>query len=311
MLSKFTLTQIIYLAFGTGMDLEWMHERQVRIGKYFAPHLALSMFFGPLVKYIPGTPSWKCTQTKAEIENYMYKFIDRIQKEEGDIDDQPQNLVKAMLKNGQVSPREIVDEATTFLFAGFDTTATTLAFALWYLSTHTDTMRWLQEEIDEVFGAPETARGFKPEDLPLLKRTRAIINETLRLRPPANSISRTCDRDVKVGDYIVPAGSCIEVRIFMTQRDPKYWKEPNSFIPQRWMDEKTERHPFSFVPFSAGSRNCIGKNFAMQEAIIALSMLMSRFTVEMDESRGCEIKAAGVNAPHCWLKFHDRAHIES
>lgn len=291
------------------MDLEWMHEKQVGIGKHFAPHLALSMLFGPLIKYVPFTPSWKCTQTKAEIEKYMYQFIEKIQRT--DDGETPQNLVKAMLKNGQVSPREIVDEATTFLFAGFDTTSTTLAFALWYLATHPDTMQWLQEEVDQVFGSTEAARAFKPEDLPLLKRTRAVINETLRLRPPANSISRTCDRDVKVGSYVVPAGSCIELRIFMTQRDPKYWKEPNAFIPQRWMEENAERHPFSFVPFSAGSRNCIGKNFAMQEAMIALSMLMSRFTVEMDEARGCEIKAAGVNAPHCWLKFHERAKVES
>jgi enediyne biosynthesis protein E7 len=145
------------------------------------------------------------------------------------------------------------------------------------------------------------------EDLTSFKRVRAIINETLRLRPPAWTVPRWTDKDVKIGQYDVPANTIVEVNLTIIHRNPKYWKNPNDFIPRRWTDEEeTSRHPFAFVPFSAGARNCVGKNFAIQEMIIALSIVLSHFTIELDPARPMRAKGNPVPLPDCYVKFHPR-----
>eukprot|EP01122_Echinamoeba_exundans_P015044 TRINITY_DN6984_c0_g1_i1.p1 TRINITY_DN6984_c0_g1~~TRINITY_DN6984_c0_g1_i1.p1 ORF type:complete len:511 (-),score=79.61 TRINITY_DN6984_c0_g1_i1:127-1659(-) len=309
-LSKFTLSQIVYLAFGSNIDLDWMHRRQLKLGELFLPHMRNLTLFGPLVQYIPFTSSWELLKTRREVESYMGHIIDLVQQDlnKSDNDESSTNLIKTLLKDGRVTKQEIVAEAATFLFAGFDTTAVTLGFCLAYLATNSRWFSWIQEEVDEILGVGDRAREPNADDLPKLKRTRAVINEALRLRPPAPQLSRTPPRDVKLGGYDIPAGTNIQSSIFMVQRSPKLWKNPNEFDPSRWVDkdENQMQHPYAFIPFSAGLRNCIGKNFAIQEAIIGLSMILSKFTVELDPARPMKVQGTPVAMPFAWIKFFER-----
>jgi cytochrome P450 len=329
-LSKFTLSQIVYVAFGSNIDLDWMHRRQLKLGELFLPHMRNLTLFGPLIQYIPFTSSWELLKTRREVESYMGHVIDLVQKDldKPDSDESSTNLIKTLLKeygpryvqpppnnpphdcfscSGRVTKQEIVSEASTFLFAGFDTTAVTLGFCLAYLATNPRWISWLQEEIDQILGAGDHAKEPSADDLSKLKRTRAVINESLRLRPPAPQLSRT-PRDVKLGEYEIPAGTNIQSSIFMVQRNPKLWKNPNVFDPSRWVekDENQMQHPYAFIPFSAGLRNCIGKNFAIQEAIIGLSMIMSKFNVELDPARPMKVQGTPVAMPFAWIKFIER-----
>ena len=153
----------------------------------------------------------------------------------------------------------------------------TLSWALYYLAHDPDALKWVQDEVDNVLGGPKSYRPPTMEDLPSFKRVRAIINETLRLRPPAWTVPRWTDNDVKIGEYEVPANTIVEVNLTIIHRNPKYWKNPNDFIPRRWTEEEeTSRHPFAFVPFSAEARNCVGKNFAIQEMVIALHIVTGK-----------------------------------
>jgi enediyne biosynthesis protein E7 len=127
------------------------------------------------------------------------------------------------------------------------------------------------------------------------------------LHPPAWTLPRRVATETKLGPYTVPANAIVQVDIGVMHRNPKYWKRPNEFYPQRWMEEEeTSRHPFAYAPFSAGLRNCIGKNFAIQEMVIALSIIVSHFRLELDPAQPMIPKRNPLPFPYCFAKFHDR-----
>lgn len=160
------------------------------------------------------------------------------------------------------------------LFAGFDTTATTMTWLLYYIAKDPDALRWVQQELDSVFGVGLSKREPTIEDLTNLKRTRAVINETLRLRPPLTTASRITTRETQLGPHRIPAHTIVNCNIFLVHRNEKYWARPNEFDPRRWEENAADdadealsteaavdakkRHAFAFVPFAAGARNCIG-----------------------------------------------------
>jgi cytochrome P450 len=328
-LSRFTMSQIVWLAFGGTMDIDWLHERQLEIGHGWTKYAALHTFFGDLVQYVPFTPAWRIVQLRRETEGAIYNVIKQLRQEgnpENEAHGHAQNLIATMLKaknpkTGKlVTDREIVEEACTMLFAGYDTTSTTMSWALYYVSKDPETLRWVQEELDSVLGFGASARDVTMEDLPNLKRTRAFINETLRLRPPLLTASRFTTHATKLGKYDIPAETIVNANIFLVHRNPKYWDDPHTFNPRRWdsnasddadaastekHDEK-RRHPFAFVPFAAGARNCIGKNFALQEMIIAMALVLSKFNVEYDPTKPFSVFGSPVPTPDVYLKFHPR-----
>jgi cytochrome P450 len=137
-LSKFTLAQIVYLAFGGAMDIDWMHERQCAIGELYTKYLGQRVFFGPAVRFVPFTPGWKLYTYRREVENMMRNIIvqarrDGASQKKSDTDmTEGVNLINTMINakdpatGKPVSDQEIVEECCTVLFAGFDTTAGTL-----------------------------------------------------------------------------------------------------------------------------------------------------------------------------------------
>lgn len=263
-ISKYTMSEIVYLAFGGAMDVDWLHERQTKIGEVYLGYVAMCMFVGSWVRFIPFTSAWKTTTYRREVEDMIRSIVQDARKS-ADSGTEEVNLIKTMVAAKDpmtglpLTDDEIIAECTTFLFAGFDTTALTLSWALYHLSLNPDTMRWLQTEVDDTLGAPKSARNPTIDDIPNLKRVRAVINETLRLHPPAWTLPRWTSEEVKLGTHVVPANTIIEVNLSVIHRNPKYWKKPNEFYPQRWIEEEdASRHPYAFAPFSAGIRNCIG-----------------------------------------------------
>lgn len=275
-LSRFTLSQIVWLAFGGTIDIDWMHKRQVQIGHDWSKYAAMHAIFGNLVQWIPFSPAWRCMSLRREVENAVYDVLKQIRAEGSapEANGHAQNLLSVMInatdpKTGRaVTDKEIVEEASTLLFAGFDTTSTTMSWALYYMSRDPDSMRWAQQELDEILGYGSGAREPTMEDIPKLKRTRAILNESLRLRPPVGAAGRLVTRDAKVAGYDVPADTVLSCNVLLAQRNPKYWDAPHDFKPQRWEEDdsddadaagaeghKKKRHPFAFIPFFAGARN--------------------------------------------------------
>jgi cytochrome P450 len=172
--------------------------------------------------------------------------------------------------------QQIRDEALVFLLAGHETTSTALTFALQLLGRHRDEQERVAEEVADVLGGrPPTI-----EELPAMKRTTMVLKEAMRLYPPAYAFSRLAERDDQIGGYRIPAGSFVLVSQWATHRHPRIWPEPEEFRPERFTAEAEAARPrYAYFPFGAGPRACIGSHFAIQEAQIALAVILQRYRI--------------------------------
>ncbi|HEU4533563.1 MAG TPA: cytochrome P450, partial [Polyangiaceae bacterium] len=182
----------------------------------------------------------------------------------------------------RLDEREVRDELVTFLLAGHETTSNTLAWALYLLSQSPAAEARLCAELDEALGG----RPPRADDLARLPYTEQVVKEALRLYPPAFALARRAERDTRIGDYDVPAGSEVMAWVYFTHRDLEAFPEPEAFRPERFEPAAEARLPRgAYVPFGAGPRACIGRAFAMSEAVAALACLYQRFTFEYVGSR--------------------------
>jgi cytochrome P450 len=122
-------------------------------------------------------------------------------------------------------------------------------------------------------------------DLPSLPYLTAVIKETMRLYPPAWIIGRRALRRDQIGDTEIPPDSVVAISPYVLHRHPRYWPEPETFDPRRFMDENGERTrtPYSYIPFGAGPRSCIGANFALAEAPLIVGLLMQRYAMSLPD----------------------------
>jgi cytochrome P450 len=165
------------------------------------------------------------------------------------------------------------DEALTIYLAGFETTANAMTWALHLLALNPEKQSKMAEEVQGVL------KGRSPvsEDMPHLKYTRAVMAEAMRLFPPAWVIGRVLLKDFQFGAYTLPKDAEVWMSQYVMHRDPRYWKNPDEFIPERWLEADFSPSRFVYFPFSAGSRNCIGEQFAWLESMVVLANAVRRF----------------------------------
>ena len=168
---------------------------------------------------------------------------------------------------------QLRDEVMTLLLAGHETTAVALTWAFYLLSQHPAGVQRLAAELDEVLGGETPTVA----PLPPLDYTRMVIEETMRLYPPAYGIARWGNQADQVGGFDIPANAVITLMPYLTHRHPAFWPEPEKFDPERFTAERVAERPrFAYLPFGGGPRQCIGNNFAMTEAILLLATIMQR-----------------------------------
>ncbi|MDX1892501.1 cytochrome P450 [Mycolicibacterium sp. 050158] len=169
-----------------------------------------------------------------------------------------------------LSDRDICNDLLIFMLAGHDTTATALTYALWALGHHPELQRRVAAEVAEIGD-----RELTPADVPRLRYTRQVLDESLRLCPPAAGVGRLALRDFAVGGYRVRKGSIVAVGIQAVHRDPGLWPDPMVFDPERFAPGAgATRKRWQFVPFSGGPRSCIGEHFALLETTLALATIV-------------------------------------
>jgi cytochrome P450 len=180
----------------------------------------------------------------------------------------------------QMNSAELRDNLLTFIVAGHETTALTLAWALYLCAFDQDVQEKLYEEVSEVLGG----RIAGPEDIGKLPYTEQVIKETLRLYPPASFISRTAQADDELCGREIRKKDTVMLPIYALQRNKELWPEPDTFKPERFA--KGAKHDrFAWLPFGDGPRVCIGAHFAMVEAQIILASLISRYRFEPIEGK--------------------------
>ena len=169
-------------------------------------------------------------------------------------------------------------EVTTFLLAGQETTSLALTWTWYLLSQHAGAQRRLEEEIDAVLN------GRPPEgaDLANLPYTRMVIDEALRLYPPAWGFSRQALGDDELGGFHLPRGWLAFVVPYVLHRLPAFWQDPDVFDPDRFIPERSADRPkFVYIPFGAGPRQCIGNHFALIEAQLIVATLAQRYRLQL------------------------------
>jgi len=194
-------------------------------------------------------------------------------------------LIQAQKENG-LSDVDIRQETDTFMFGGHDTTAANLGFTLFLLGSHPEIQAKVQAELDEIFG-DDRNRPVSTTDFPQMKYMENCLKESLRLYPSAPMITRRLRSDLKLDDGVtLPAGVSVISAIYNLHRDAKHFPNPEEFNPDRWSQENSAgntRHPYSYIPFSAGPRNCIGQKFAMMEEKVIIANLLRNFKLTSKE----------------------------
>lgn len=185
-------------------------------------------------------------------------------------------LLVAAADAGQLSARQVRNELVTMIVAGHETVATSMAWTLGLLATHVGVQQRLHQELDEVVGQ----RPVGPADALKLPWVAAVVRESLRLYPPAWVMSRRAVRDVAVGGQSIPQGTIMVVSPWVTHRRDEVFNVPERFDPQRFMDRLSAVQRAAYMPFGAGKRMCIGKDFALTEQVVMVAELLRQHRVE-------------------------------
>ena len=215
------------------------------------------------------------------------------------------DLLMAAAADGGVSNRQLRDQVITFIGAGVETAAQALSWVWYLLACHADASDHLKAELDAVLGVTSP----EPADLPRLAYTRMVLDEAMRLYPPAAVIPRQANAADNIGGIMIGKNARVLVSPYVTHRHEAFWADPAAFRPERFAPEReAARHRFAYLPFGAGPRACIGQHFALMEMHLALATLAQRYTLHLVP--GCAVVAEMTTTlgPRggLWMTVHER-----
>ncbi len=195
--------------------------------------------------------------------------------------------------------QQAIDELKQYLWAGTETTALTLAWALYLVSKHPESAERIRREGEDVCGGREPTAA----DYGALVYTRAVIQETMRLYPPIWGLIRVASQADTIGGKEIKPGDRVVLFAYGAHHNPKFWDEPEEFRPERWTDKAKKQVKYSYIPFGAGKRSCIGGAMSQVENTLALSILLRRFRPEYVGPETAGISATVTLTPKGGLKF--------
>jgi len=221
----------------------------------------------------------KFESAKARLDELIYRLI-KDRRRSGDRGDLLSMLILAQDDDdgGQMSDLQLRDEAMTIFMTGHETTAVTLAWTFYLLSQNPEAEAKLHAELDKVL----SGRLPTMSDVALLPYTEMVLNEAMRLYPPAWALQRTALVDSEIGGYVIPRGSQVLMSQYVMHHDARYFPDPERFDPERWAPALRDARPqFSYFPFGGGLRRCIGDAFAMMEATLLLTQLAQKWRMRL------------------------------
>ena len=239
--------------------------------------------FGELLEKLPIPTTLRFRRGRERLDATIYRLIAERRASGEDRGDLLSMLLLAQDSEGDgagMSDRQLRDEAMTLLLAGHETTANLLTWTWYLLSQHPDVEAALHAEVDAV-----PAEQLGADDLARLPFTRAVLTESMRLFPPAWIIGRRAMEPYRIGDHELPARTIVLTSQWVVHRDPRWWPEADRFLPARWMPGGSAldatRPKFSYFPFGAGTRVCIGEQFALLEGTLALATMARRWRLRL------------------------------
>lgn len=213
-------------------------------------------------------------------------------------------LIAASADEGR-GDQQMRDQIITFIGAGVETAAQALSWAWYVLARHAEAVDRVHAELDAVLGDADP----EPADLPRLSCTRMVLDEVLRLYPPAAVIPRQANAADRIGGFRVARNTRVLLSPYVTHRHEDFWADPTRFNPERFAPgQEAIRHRFAYLPFGAGPRVCIGLHFALMEMHLALATLARRYTLRLVPGRAVVPELTTTLGPRggLWMTVHER-----
>jgi cytochrome P450 len=251
----------------------------------------------------PGSPWSKMVRSRDVLDEIVFGEIKRRRYHpDPDRRDILSLLVGARGEAGEeFSDREIRDQVMTLMFAGHDTSTSTLTFMLHELARHPEVTQRLHKEQDEVLGGGSPTAQQLEKEMPYLDM---VLDEVLRLYPPAWIGPRRAIREFEFGGHTVPKGAYVNYCSWASHRLPEVFPEPEAFIPERFSRERKAALPRgAYVPFGGGSRICIGKRFGQTEVKLVATKLLQRLRIEALPGRTVTIRQMPTLSPQGGLRM--------
>ena len=267
----------------------------------------------PLSEYLeklPIPPVLRMKKARAIMDRIIYGFIEERRRNGEDRGDLLSMLLAAEDTDaGSASTRmdndQIRDECVTLILAGHETTANALTWTLYLLAQHPEISQRLKGELDNVLGD----RPPEPEDYPNLKYAEMVFSEAMRLYPPAWGIARTVVEPYEAFGVHFPKNAIVLTSQWITHRDPRWHPDPLRFDPQRWMPEaRASRPKFSYFPFGAGARQCIGESFAWMEGVLLLASIARKWKFSVVPETRVELLPLITLRPKFGMKLRVQRH---
>lgn len=226
----------------------------------------------------PSDPSVRRAMDR--LDEIVQRIIDERRR---DFRDGGDLLSSMMLAHDQetgesMSDEQLRNQIMTLMLAGYETTASALAWTWYLLAQDAASVARLQAEAREVLGG----RPPRYPDLERLSYTGQVLNETMRLFPPAWILGRRALGEDEIGGYYVAPGTTIAICLYTLHRHPRFWESPDDFDPDRFSPERSAgRHKFAFIPFGAGPRQCIGNTFGLMEASLVIAHVSQHYSLRL------------------------------
>jgi len=233
-----------------------------------------------LFAFIPSRSNRRTRRASRTLDSVIWKIIAARRASA----DWPDDLLSLLLsardqQSGKpLSDLQVRDEIATFLLAGHETTANALAWTWYLLGQNPDAEARLQAEVAAVLNG----RPPQVEDVPRLKYAMMVIEESMRLYPPAWAFSRSNIEEDELAGYRIKRGSLLYISQYVTHRHPDFWPDPERFDPERFTPQRSAARPkYTYFPFGGGPRACIGSQFALTEAVIILCTIAQRWRLRL------------------------------
>lgn len=301
MLGKLSMEIIAASAFGTKCDAQCgtddrLIQSAVAALKPKPLVIALCFIIPPLANFFMALDR-ACTNGLNYLINTVKSIIKARRREsatQANYKDLLQLMIDASKKadNKVLSDDEIFAQSNTFLLAGYETTASCMAFTTYLLATNPQIQDKLREEIASICNDEDQITY---EMIGKMTYLDMVISESLRMYPPGYLLLREAKVDFQCKGYTFPKGIAMVVPVYCVHHDPELWPQPDKFDPQRFTKEAIEtRHPSAYLPFGAGPRNCIGMRFALMEAKLCIAKILLRFNLLPSPQTQTPLKISAV-----------------
>ncbi len=265
------------------------HAREIErafgiLSEELVDHLFSPLFFFFLLPALPTPGNRRARAALRTLDRNIQAIVARRRAQTSAADEDLLSLLLHARDGGGegMGDRQIRDELMTLLLAGHETTAMALSWTWYLLDRHP---RIAERVRGEIMRAAED-RDPTIDDLPRLGYVTQVIEEAMRLYPPAWMFTRTAREADEIGGYPVPPGTIVTLSPYLTHRAPEIWPDPERFDPDRFTAEEREQRPrLAYFPFAGGPRQCIGSDFAMTEATLVLATIARRYRLELAARR--------------------------